>query len=128
MDRFGDILVTEVLSLGMEVRKDLLYPLLVELLEEDGVAVRAIYERSDAPLRDKEGLPRLTGFYPSPAWPRIWTATSSWRRTASGTTWTTSTARRLASSWTRSTTAGPPPPWPRGGGCWTASPTPGPSP
>ena len=26
VDRFGDILVTEVLSLGMEVRKDLLYP------------------------------------------------------------------------------------------------------
>lgn len=66
VDRFGDILVTEVLSLGMEVRKDLLYPLLVELLREDGVAVRAIYERSDAPLRDKEGLPRLTGFYPLP--------------------------------------------------------------
>ena len=66
VDRFGDILVTEVLSLGMEVRKDLLYPLLVELLREDGVAVRAIYERSDAPLRDKEGLPKLTGFYPLP--------------------------------------------------------------
>lgn len=66
VDRFGDILVTEVLSLGMEVRKDLLYPLLVDLLREDGVTVRAIYERSDAPLRDKEGLPKVTGFYPLP--------------------------------------------------------------
>ncbi len=35
VDKFGDILVTEVLSLGMEVRKDLLYPLLVDLLRED---------------------------------------------------------------------------------------------
>ena len=66
VDRFGDILVTDVLSLGMEVRKDLLYPLLVDLLREDGVTVRAIYERSDAPLRDKEGLPKVTGFYPLP--------------------------------------------------------------
>ena len=65
-DLFGDILVTEVLSLGMEVRKDLLYPLLRELLAEDGIQLRAIYERSDAPLRDKEGLPRHTGFYPLP--------------------------------------------------------------
>ena len=65
-DLFGDILVTEVLSLGMEVRKDLLYRLLRELLAEDGIVLRAIYERNDAPLRDKEGLPRQTGFYPLP--------------------------------------------------------------
>lgn len=65
-DLFGDILVTEVLSLGMEVRKDLLYRLLRELLAEDGIVLRAIYERNDAPLRDKEGLPRETGFYPLP--------------------------------------------------------------
>lgn len=65
-DLFGDILVTEVLSLGMEVRKDLLYRLLRELLAEDGLVLRAIYERNDAPLRDKEGLPRETGFYPLP--------------------------------------------------------------
>ena len=65
-DLFGDILVTEVLSLGMEVRKELLYRLLRELLAEDGIVLRAIYERNDAPLRDKEGLPRETGFYPLP--------------------------------------------------------------
>ena len=65
-DLFGDILVTEVLSLGMEVRKDLLYPLLRELLAEDGIQLRAIYERSDSPLREKEGLPQHTGFYPLP--------------------------------------------------------------
>ncbi len=65
-DLFGDILVTEVLSLGMEVRKPLLYALLKELLAEDGISLRAIYERNEAPLRDKEGLPRETGFYPLP--------------------------------------------------------------
>lgn len=66
VDLFGDILVTEVLSLGMEVRKDLLYRLLTELLPQYGVQPRAIYERSEAPLRDKEGLPRHKGFYPLP--------------------------------------------------------------
>jgi 23S rRNA (cytosine1962-C5)-methyltransferase len=66
VDLFQDILVTEVLSLGMEVRKHLLYPLLVELLKDYGVTVRAIYERNEAALRDKEGLPKETGFYPLP--------------------------------------------------------------
>lgn len=66
VDLFQDILVTEVLSLGMEVRKHILYPLLVELLKNYGVTVRAIYERNEAALRDKEGLPKETGFYPLP--------------------------------------------------------------
>lgn len=66
VDLFGDIVVTEVLSLGMEIRKGLLYPLLVELLAGFGVSVRAIYERNEAALRDKEGLPREKGFYPLP--------------------------------------------------------------
>ena len=66
VDLFQDILVTEVLSLGMEVRKHILYPLLVELLKNYGVTVRAIYERNEAALRDKEGLPKEKGFYPLP--------------------------------------------------------------
>ena len=59
VDLFQDILVTEVLSLGMEVRKHILYPLLVELLKDYGVTVRAIYERNDSPSRTKEGLDRV---------------------------------------------------------------------
>ena len=63
VDLFQDILVTEVLSLGMEVRKHLLYPLLVEQLKNDGIEIRAIYERNEAALRDLEGLPRYKGWY-----------------------------------------------------------------
>ena len=66
VDLFGDILVTEVLSLGIERRKDLLYRLLTELLPEYGVTVRAIYERNEAALRDKEGIPKEKGFYALP--------------------------------------------------------------
>ncbi len=66
VDRFGDILVTEVLSLGMEVRKELIYRLLTEELSALGAEVRAIYERSDSPLRAKEGLETFSGFAPLP--------------------------------------------------------------
>ena len=66
VDLFGDILVTEVLSLGMEKVKHLLYPQLVDLLAGYGVKVRALYERNEAALRVKEGLPQEKGFYPLP--------------------------------------------------------------
>ncbi|MGM9661534.1 MAG: class I SAM-dependent rRNA methyltransferase [Oscillospiraceae bacterium] len=62
VDRFGDILVTEVLSLGTDRVKELLYRLLREELAAMGVTVRAVYERSDSPLREKEGLEAVTGF------------------------------------------------------------------
>lgn len=66
VDRFNDILVTEVLSLGTEQIKDMLYRQLVEVLAERGVHIRAIYERNEAGLREKEGLPKYKGFYPLP--------------------------------------------------------------
>ena len=66
VDRYEGILVTEVLSLGMERRKDLIYRLLAETMAAMGEPIRAIYERNDAPLRAKEGLPAAHGFYPLP--------------------------------------------------------------
>ncbi len=66
VDRFGDVLVTEVLSLGMDMRKEMLYRLLLRVLEEQGEHIRVIYERSDSPLRAKEGLEPYTGFVPLP--------------------------------------------------------------
>ena len=62
VDRFGDIIVTEVLSLGCDRIRDIIYTELVSLLGDCGVTVRAIYERSDSPLREKEGLPRFCGY------------------------------------------------------------------
>ena len=56
VDRFEDVLVTEVLSLGIETRKELLYRLLREVLADCGVQVRCIYERNESPLRVKEGM------------------------------------------------------------------------
>lgn len=63
VDRFKDILVAQCLSYGMEQRKDLLYPLLLEVLREDGQAIQGIYERNDDSLRDKEGLAQAKGWF-----------------------------------------------------------------
>lgn len=63
VDKFGDILVTQTLSLGIEKRKDMIFPLLVEALEERGEKVTAVYERNDAAIREKEGLEKGKGFF-----------------------------------------------------------------
>lgn len=66
VDRFGDILVSQTLSYGMEQRKAQLFPLLVRTLREDGQEIQGIYERNDEALREKEGLSQGKGFFPLP--------------------------------------------------------------
>ena len=66
VDRFEDVLVAEVLSLGIDRRKDMIFRLLTEELDKLGVTVRVVFERSDSPLRDKEGLERVCGFVSLP--------------------------------------------------------------
>ena len=51
VDRFQDILVVQVLSLGIEKIKYRLFPLLVQVLQEDGEEIRGIYERNDVKIR-----------------------------------------------------------------------------
>ena len=63
VDRFGDILVTQTLSLGIEKLKPLLFPLIVKVLSEMGVKVKAIYERNDVAIREKEGMEENKGFF-----------------------------------------------------------------
>ena len=62
IDKFNDCLVFEIDTLGMEVRKDVLIRMMRKVLEEDGVEIRGIYERSDARVRTLEGLDRVKGF------------------------------------------------------------------
>ncbi len=66
VDKFEDVLITEVLSLGIEKRKDLIYRLLKETLEAGGCKVRCIYERNEAALRLKEGMEQGKGAYRAP--------------------------------------------------------------
>ena len=66
VDRFGDILVTQTLSVGMESVKPVLFPLLAKVLRADGQAIRGIYERNDVALREKEGLAQYKGWFELP--------------------------------------------------------------
>ena len=66
VDRFHDILVTQTMSFGMEQRKDVLFPILVDVLRRDGQNIRGIYERNDVPLRLREGLEEGKGWFVLP--------------------------------------------------------------
>jgi 23S rRNA (cytosine1962-C5)-methyltransferase len=66
VDRYDDVLVTESLTVGMERLRPTLFPLIVRTLRDAGQDVRAIYERNDAKIREKEGLPLYKGWYQLP--------------------------------------------------------------
>ena len=66
VDKFADVLVVESLALGIDRLKSTILSLLVDLLKEDGIFVRGIYERSDAKVRLKEGMERVKGFLSAP--------------------------------------------------------------
>ena len=66
VDRYGDVLVSEVLSLGIERRRAMLYALLREELAALGVNVSCIYERNESLIREKEGMTCGKGPYAAP--------------------------------------------------------------
>lgn len=56
VDKFGDFLVMQVLSLGIERIREMLVEILVEVVKP-----RGIYERSDVPVRRLEGMEQRAG-------------------------------------------------------------------
>ena len=63
VDRFNDILVTQTLSLGIELRKEMIFTHLLELLRKQGENIRGIYERNDVKIRELEGLTENKGWF-----------------------------------------------------------------
>lgn len=63
IDRFNDILVAQVLSLGIEKRKDIIFNLIYKILKEDGEEIVGLYERNDVEIRKLEGLEEYKGYY-----------------------------------------------------------------
>lgn len=63
VDRYNDILVTQISSYGLEQIKDMIYKILMEVLLEDHQDIKGIYERNDIQVRRKEGLDEYKGFY-----------------------------------------------------------------
>ena len=63
VDRYEQVLVAQVGTVGMERLRPTLYPMLLDVLHADGQDVRGIYERNDAPTRQKEGLSLYKGWW-----------------------------------------------------------------
>jgi 23S rRNA (cytosine1962-C5)-methyltransferase len=66
VDKFSDILVVQSLALGIDRMKDEIITILKKLLNDDGIKIRGIYERSDAKVRMNEGMERTKGFLGEP--------------------------------------------------------------
>lgn len=66
VDKFDDVLVVQSLALGIDRLKGTILELLQEVLAEDGIQIRGIYERSDAKVRQAEGMERVRGFLSAP--------------------------------------------------------------
>ena len=66
VDKFADVLVVESLALGIERFKGQIVDILKELMEADGIHIRGVYERSDAKVREQEGMERYKGFIGEP--------------------------------------------------------------
>lgn len=61
VDKFADVLVLQSLALGIDRHKDMIVALLREIVPH-----RGIYERSDVPVRELEGMTQAKGFLSEP--------------------------------------------------------------
>ncbi len=63
VDKYEDLLSVQVLSYGMEQKKDIIYRALCNELERCGVKVAGIMERNDVAIRKLEGLEEYKAWY-----------------------------------------------------------------
>ena len=63
VDRYGELLVTQTLSIGIENIKTILFPLLYKVLTADGQKISGIYERNDVAIRELEGMAQNKGWF-----------------------------------------------------------------
>ncbi|SET50696.1 class I SAM-dependent rRNA methyltransferase [[Clostridium] polysaccharolyticum] len=66
IDKFSDILVVQSLALGIDQVKLEIIELVKEVLKQDGINIRGVYERSDAKVRKQEGMECIKGFIGEP--------------------------------------------------------------
>jgi len=62
IDKFSDVLVVESLALGIDRMKETIVETVKEVLAADGIPIRGVFERSDAKVREQEGMKRQKGF------------------------------------------------------------------
>ena len=66
IDKFEDVLVVESLALGIDRMKQIIIDACIRILKEDGIHIRGVFERSDAKVREQEGMERVKGFIGEP--------------------------------------------------------------
>ena len=71
IDKFEDVLVVQSLALGIDAFKEEIVELMKDILLQDGITIRGVYERSDAKELLKEGIERVKGFIGEPFDPHI---------------------------------------------------------
>ena len=62
VDKFADVLVVQSLAMGIDRWKGVIIEKCRLVLEEYGMKVRGVYERSDVKVREQEGMERRKGF------------------------------------------------------------------
>lgn len=63
VDKFSDLLSVQILSLGIEQRRDIILNALLDILRNDGVKIRGVYLRNDVNIRTLEGMSEEKGWY-----------------------------------------------------------------
>ncbi|MDO4806154.1 MAG: class I SAM-dependent rRNA methyltransferase [Coriobacteriales bacterium] len=63
VDKYQNVLVVQIGTVGMELLRNTIYPLLLQTLRASGEDVTGIYERNDGSVRQKEGLDRYKGWW-----------------------------------------------------------------
>lgn len=66
IDKFSDVLVVESLALGIDRLKLEIVMCLKEVLAQEGIVIRGVYEHSDAKVRLREGMACFKGFIGEP--------------------------------------------------------------
>ncbi len=65
VDKFGSVLVAQTMTLGIELRKQVIFEALISYLRTCGEDITCLYERNDVAVRAKEGLPLEKKYYSS---------------------------------------------------------------
>ena len=63
VDKYNDILVSQITTVGLDMRKDIIFKALIDEFTKIGITINAIYERNDVSSRAKDGLELYKGYY-----------------------------------------------------------------
>ena len=63
VDKYNDILVSQITTVGLDMRKDIIFRALIDEFGKIGIKIDAIYERNDVNSRAKDGLELYKGYY-----------------------------------------------------------------